>query len=202
MTARRIRIFIDFWNFQLSWNSNMGPKQCDWRALPPTVVGSAASVLTAVGLTDPVDLEETLLYASVDPVSDARLRNWLTGTIERLPSWRVSIRERRSQPRHVHCRNCGAVTTACPTCDQPYRARLEKGVDAAIVTDMLSLAWQDAYDVAVLITSDADFVPAVERIQERGLKVINAGWSGKGHQLKAACWGSFDLDAVAGTMCR
>ncbi|WP_373869536.1 NYN domain-containing protein [Sphaerisporangium rufum] len=122
--------------------------------------------------------------------------------MERLPSWRVSIRERRSQSRSVHCRNCGAKTTTCPICAQPYRVRLEKGVDAAIVTDMLSLAWQDAYDVAVLVTSDADFVPAVERVQERGLKVINAGWSGKGHQLKAACWGSFDLDSIAHNICR
>jgi uncharacterized LabA/DUF88 family protein len=78
----------------------------------------------------------------------------------------------------------------------------EKGVDAAIVTDMLSLAWQNAYDVAVLVSSDADFVPAVERVQERGLKVINAGWAGKGHELKAACWGSFDLDTVTATICR
>ncbi len=200
--ARRVRIFIDFWNFQLSRNSAVNPKQCDWRALPPALVTATGSVLVTVGLADPLDLEETLLYASVDPVNDAKLRNWLAGTIERLPSWSVSIRERRSQPRQVHCRNCGATTIACPSCDQPYKAKPEKGVDAAIVTDMLSLAWQEAYDVAVLVTSDADFVPAVERIQERGLKVINAGWSGKGHQLKAACWGSFDLDPIAPSIFR
>jgi NYN domain len=56
--------------------------------------------------------------------------------------------------------------------------------------------------VAVLVSSDADFVPAVERVQERGLKVINAGWTGKGHELKAACWGSFDLDTITATICR
>lgn len=72
----------------------------------------------------------------------------------------------------------------------------KKAVDAAIVTDMLSLAWQNAYDIAVLVTSDADFVPAVEKVQERGLKVVNAGWASKGHELKAACWGSFDLDPI------
>ncbi|WP_424528171.1 NYN domain-containing protein [Sphaerisporangium viridialbum] len=66
---------------------------------------------------------------------------------------------------------------------------------------MLSLAWQDAYDVAVLLTSDADFIPAVERIQERGLKVINTGWSGKDHQLKAACWGSTGSVNPGGTRC-
>lgn len=180
MTARRTRIFIDFWNFQLSWNATMNPKNCDWRALPAAVLKASSSVLGTVGLTDPLDLEETLLYASVDPVGEAALRGWLTGTIERLPSWRVSIRDRRPQPRRIHCRNCRSTTSACPNCHQQYVAKPEKGVDAAIVTDMLSLAWQETYDVAVLVSSDADFVPAVERVQERGLKVINAGWTARG----------------------
>ncbi|HVQ91878.1 MAG TPA: NYN domain-containing protein [Mycobacteriales bacterium] len=75
-------------------------------------------------------------------------------------------------------------------------------MDAAIVTDLLSLAWQNAFDVAVLLSSDADFVPAVERIQEKGLKVINAGWQGKGHELRAACWASFDLDGLIAAVSR
>jgi uncharacterized LabA/DUF88 family protein len=202
VTARRTRIFIDFWNFQLSWNATTNGSKCNWRQLPPSILTAAASLLGTVGLTDPLDLEETLLYASVDPVDDARLRTWLTGTIERFPSWRVSIRDRRPQPRRVHCRHCRTTISACPTCQHAYVSKPEKGVDAAIVTDMLSLAWQNAYDVAVLVSSDADFVPAVERVQERGLKVINAGWAGKGHELKAACWGSFDLDTITATICR
>ena len=202
MAARRTRIFIDYWNFQLSWNTAMNPAKCDWRGLPSATLAAAATLLGTVGLTDPLDLEETLLYAAVDPVSEGRLQNWLTTYIDLLPSWRVLVRERRAQPRQVHCRNCGETLRACPSCQQPYTAKPEKGIDTAIVTDMLALAWQDAYDMAVLVTSDADFVPAVERIQERGLKVINAGWAGKGHELKAACWGSFDLNAVTASICR
>ncbi|MHB8340254.1 MAG: NYN domain-containing protein [Mycobacteriales bacterium] len=75
--------------------------------------------------------------------------------------------------------------------------KVEKGVDTAIATDLLTLAWQRDYDVAVLVTSDADFVPAVERIQDRGLKVINAGWRNKGHELKKASSASFDIDTIA-----
>ena len=50
----------------------------------------------------------------------------------------------------------------------------EKGVDTAIVTDLLSLAGEDAYGVAILLSSDADHIPAAEWIQARGRKVINA----------------------------
>ena len=37
---------------------------------------------------------------------------------------------------------------------------MEKGVDTAIITDLLTLAWEGAYDVAILVSSDADLVPA------------------------------------------
>ena len=72
----------------------------------------------------------------------------------------------------------------------------EKGVDAALVTDLLSLAWQRAYDVAVLVSGDADYIPAVEYVQSQGLKVINAAWAAKGHELQQACWGSFGIDDI------
>lgn len=79
---------------------------------------------------------------------------------------------------------------------------VEKGVDTAIVTDLFSLAWQNAFDVAVIVSSDADFVPAAIRLQERGLKIVNAAWGGHGHHLAKACWGSFLLDEVLSRLVR
>ena len=72
----------------------------------------------------------------------------------------------------------------------------EKGVDSAIVTDLFSLAWEGAYDIGILLSSDADFVPAVERLQEKGVKIVNATWKDYGHQLAKVCWGSFLIDSI------
>ena len=72
----------------------------------------------------------------------------------------------------------------------------EKGVDTAIVTDMLALAGENAFDVAILLSSDADHIPAVEWIQARGRKVINATWANHGFDLKRTCWASIELDTV------
>ncbi|HEX6472445.1 MAG TPA: NYN domain-containing protein [Streptosporangiaceae bacterium] len=157
-----------------------------------------------MGQVGALELEETLLYASVDPVNpnDAGLKRWLTDFLDRQPSWRVTTRDRRAQPRSLYCRHCQQTTERCPSCRERFIGKPEKGVDAAIVTDLLSLAWQNAFDVAILITSDADFVPAVERVQERGLKVINGGWRGVGHQLKTACWANFELDSLIPRLCR
>ena len=67
---------------------------------------------------------------------------------------------------------------------------------------MFSLAWENAYDVAILVTADADMVPAVEAIQDRGLKVINATWSKHGHNLAKKCWASFPIDPLIPSLTR
>jgi uncharacterized LabA/DUF88 family protein len=90
----------------------------------------------------------------------------------------------------------------CPHCNTPFQRAPEKGVDAAIVTDLLTLAWEEAFDNAIVLSSDADLIPAVERVQEKGLKVINATWAGHGFDLAHACWGSFTLDSVIGLLVR
>ncbi len=90
----------------------------------------------------------------------------------------------------------------CPRCDAAFKRAPEKGIDAAIATDLLSLAWEGVLDVAVLVSGDSDFVPAVERIQEKGLKVVNATWRNHGHELAHACWASFDLDSVVRRLVR
>lgn len=199
----RIRIFIDFWNFQLGWNARMNGQHCDWKRLPGALVSEADRIVQETGGgEDRSVLEETLLYASVDPSKDAKLRGWLENVIDRFPSYRVDVKERRPQRKSVRCKECGHEVTDCSNCGHGYSGMVEKGVDTAIVTDLLSLAWQDAYDIAIIVSSDADFVPAAIRLQERGLKVINAGWSGTGHHLAKACWGSFNMDDLAQGICR
>ena len=58
---------------------------------------------------------------------------------------------------------------------------------------MIRLAWEDAYDIAVLVSSDSDFVPVVEFLDLRGKKVVQAGFPPVGSHLAKACWASFDL---------
>ena len=60
---------------------------------------------------------------------------------------------------------------------------------------MIRLAWEQAYDVAVLAASDSDLVPAVEFLIAKGIKVIQAGFPPIGVDLATACWGSFDVFA-------
>jgi uncharacterized LabA/DUF88 family protein len=72
---------------------------------------------------------------------------------------------------------------------------VEKGVDIKIAVDMFKLAHDNVYDTAILVTSDGDFVPVIEVIQELGKHVENA-YFGRGHSfhLRKACDKFIELD--------
>jgi uncharacterized LabA/DUF88 family protein len=51
----------------------------------------------------------------------------------------------------------------------------QKGVDTLLVLDMLQMAQQGAYDVALLLAGDADFVEVVDAVQRLGRQVFLVG---------------------------
>jgi hypothetical protein len=200
--AYRTRVFIDFWNFSLQWNDRASGDKIDWTQVPRVLLDEAEKYLLQAGVKESLALEETLVYASYNPKTERKLKAWLDGWLDKQPSFRVSTRERRPKGRKIHCVSCGHDNDRCQQCSEPFMWAPEKGVDTAIVTDLLSLAGENAYDVAVLLSSDADHIPAVEWVQSRGFKVINATWSRHGFDLAKTAWASFELDAVMGVLKR
>jgi uncharacterized LabA/DUF88 family protein len=193
------RVFVDFWNFQLEWRNRAGGSQCDWPELPLALVAATQSTAPQLGA---LQLDDTRVYASADPDREGPLRKWLDVFLGRQPGFRVFVRERKARRKSVHCRKCKHKLDACPNCNTPYSRAVEKGVDSAIITDMFSLAWESAYDVAILVSSDSDMIPAVEKIQDRGLKIVNATWQRYGHDLARHCWASFPIDPLIGQLSR
>lgn len=196
--AYRTRVFIDFWNFSLNWRDRAGGARIDWPAVPRVLLDESKKKLEAAGVHETLALEETLVYASYNPKAegDRKLKGWLDTFLDKQPSFRVNTRVRKAKARKIHCPACGQDNEACQHCSEPYRWAPEKGVDTAIVTDLLSLASEDAYDVAVLLSSDADHVPAVEWVQDHGRKVMNATWSHHGFDLAKTSWAAIELDTV------
>jgi uncharacterized LabA/DUF88 family protein len=48
---------------------------------------------------------------------------------------------------------------------------IEKGIDIMLATDLLYCAWHNFYDVAILVSGDADFAYAVQAIKNMGKHV-------------------------------
>jgi len=194
----RLRAFVDFWNFQLSWNKHTHKAPCDYSVLAKVLKDKCAELL-AGEVNKPIELLEVRLYASYNPDNRAeqKLKEWLENTIAKFPHYRVFLRARHPRSRNVRCNECGSTIVNCPYCREPLSYAKEKGVDALKIIDLLSLAWADAYDVALLVTNDTDFVAAVERVQERGLRVVNATWKDQGIALSETCCKSFKIEEMA-----
>ena len=107
--------------------------------LPNALVASAAAIAPQFGS---LRLDDIRVYASVnaDRPNDGKLRNWLETFLDRQPGFRVFIRDRKSRVQAIRCRACGGETEECPHCHAKFERAAEKGVDAAILTDMFSLA--------------------------------------------------------------
>lgn len=70
----------------------------------------------------------------------------------------------------------------------------EKMLDTHIATDLIGDATFDVYDIAVLMTEDSDFVPAVEFVQEmRGKLVVHVGFGARLNDLRSRCRHRIDL---------
>lgn len=53
----------------------------------------------------------------------------------------------------------------------------EKGVDVKLAVDILDMAYQDLYDSAIIVSSDTDLIPGIEKAKERGKKIEYIGFS-------------------------
>jgi len=199
----RFRIFIDYWNLQLTLNErdSVSPNaqasrfEIDFRSLPTCLVAEAAILVQASSHS----YEGTMIFTSYNPKSpnDKKYHKWATNWLDRQPGIQVRCSERRPKNPPT-CPVCKKSIPYCPQagCGASMAGTIEKGVDTAIATNMIRLAWEQAYDVAILVSSDADLVPAVEFLDQRGFRIIQAGFPPLGSHLSRACWATIDLYAI------
>jgi uncharacterized LabA/DUF88 family protein len=198
----RVRVFIDYWNFQISINRReaeitKNPNTrflIDWLKFPLSVAEHAAKAAKI----PKISFEGAHVYASYNPKSseDKKFNAWITTWLDRQPGIQVKCFERQTKNPPI-CPKCHQPIAVCPVavCGASMTRTVEKGVDTALAIDMVRFAWEDAYDLAVLVSSDADLVPAVEFLDLKGRRVVQAGFPPSGVHLATASWASFDLFA-------
>lgn len=83
----------------------------------------------------------------------------------------------------------------CPACNAETEYTTEKRVDTRLVADLIHYAANGAYDAAVLVSGDDDFVPAVEAVNALGKQVWVATWSADelSTDLRVRCFGHIQL---------
>ncbi|WP_165068084.1 NYN domain-containing protein [Desulfovibrio sp. ZJ200] len=184
-------IFVDFWNYELTMKELEPGFLTDWFKLPSIVIQEISLLLG-----ETVQYGRCFIFGSYDPSSpgDARLRSWATTVLSKVPGVAVSFVPRQKRRRGPHC--TGAAhheITECPFCHASMLGTQEKGVDTQIATEMLDMAYSNCCDVIALVSADRDFIPAVQKLLARNIKVIHAFFPNHGHELAATSWASFDL---------
>src|SRR5215475_8743880 len=88
----------------------------------------------------------------------------------------------------------------CVACGGEYEYTTEKRVDTRLVADLIHYAANGAYDAAVLVSGDDDFVPAVEAVNALGKQVWVATWSAEelSKDLRVRCFGQLHLSEGIG----
>jgi len=93
----------------------------------------------------------------------------------------------RRTPREDQLSSCQYTSGGIPIAP-------EKMLDTHIATDLVGDATFDAFDIALIMSEDSDFIPAVEFVQEmRSKQVVHVGFGGHSNGLRAACRHRIDL---------
>ncbi|MEW6674185.1 MAG: NYN domain-containing protein [Thermodesulfobacteriota bacterium] len=192
----KVKIFVDFWNLQLSWNEyhlRLGSSdiiRIPWDVTLPQVL------LSRIGKDS--EYAGTHVYASINPTSpkDRRLRSFLQ-QMDLFKGYNVTVKE-RTPAKPIKCtdENCRREITHCPYCRKELIRTVEKGVDTSIAIELFHYALDNVYDKAVLISNDQDFVPAIEYIQRRGNQIFHASFKNQGFEVKKACWSHIDFEDI------
>ena len=186
----KARIFVDYWNFQLNVNNYFGKEfRLDWFKLSGLLIKETITLLGT-----PIEFEGMNVYISYnkDNPGDRSLKDWASNTLDKAPGVDVILKERKPKNPPT-CPGCHREIINCPHCGIMMKTTIEKGVDTAIVTDLISLAWENAWEYAILLSSDKDYIPAVEMLNRKGYHVINAHFPPAGAELAKTCWAEVDV---------
>lgn len=95
----------------------------------------------------------------------------------------------------VHRFNRRANSRDCPHCNEVITYTEEKMVDTSLVADVITLAVQDAYDIAVVFSGDLDIAPGLKAVHALGKKawVATFGDAGLSRTLTRSAWGVLNL---------
>ena len=170
----KVQIFIDGQNFYrslLRYDENL---RVDYDRLATWITQAVGGPTALFG--------GAYYYVGVSADAPALVENFLKG-LELRPGYFV---KREGRVRR---------TGRCPSCNAEYEYTTEKRVDTRLVADLIHYAANGAYEAAVLVSGDDDFVPAVEAVNALGKQVWVATWSAEelSTDLRVRCFGQIRL---------
>jgi uncharacterized LabA/DUF88 family protein len=111
------------------------------------------------------EIWQTFFFASVDDPPRYQ-QTAFYGFIKNQMRWQVVLYK------------LGYKTIRCQRCGDARRVPVEKGVDVGLATKILTLANNRAFDTALLVAADKDYLETVRAVKNNGLRVEIIAWRG------------------------
>jgi uncharacterized LabA/DUF88 family protein len=151
---------IDFWPYDIK------------RLLKPS---EAAHLLTTLQRNEAYRNELTAILDVAERNRRAHtigeeLHNRQQQMLSRFTGWHTFQNGIASRVESVEFRRAGSIRYDLFT----KKLGSEKGVDVKLATDLLTL--KNIYDVAIILSGDGDYVPAVQAVKDSGKHVINVSF--------------------------
>lgn len=123
-------------------------------------------------------------YATWLPHKMARHRDYVAA----LQHYGVNCHMARFNEKHMQCKNCSAK----------WKSREEKETDVHFALTFLEDAFVDAFDRAIIVSADGDYVPAVRAVRKRFPRkevflAAPPGRLGHARELRSVCSGSIAI---------
>lgn len=106
-----------------------------------------------------------------------RRRDWAVKSL--LNRWTTIQNEISRKFNSVEFRKAGSIRY--DLFNNNMRRGSEKAIDVKLASDMIIL--KDIYDIAIIVTGDQDYVPAVQIVKNFGKNVVNVAFETRGGQL-------------------
>lgn len=152
----RVVVFIDASNLEIAILESFGKRVLP-EALALKLVGERRLMR--------VNYYEAPLLEEVNQISYAQQQKFFD-RLRMIPYFDVRLGRRVRRDKEYECPKCGHKFTKT--------SFQQKGVDSLIAFDLIALATRDAYDIAILVAGDQDFVCPVLEVRMMDKYVENA----------------------------
>ncbi len=154
----RVMVFIDGSNLYYGLKEALGHARVDFQRFCSLLGGSSRRLVHAHYYNVPLRQVD-------DPVRYAGQQKFLA-QLRKIPYFTIHLGRLVDREREETCPQCSAKYTV--------KYQTEKGVDVQIASHMLTFAFDNQYDTAILVSQDGDFAPVVAEILRLNKQVENA----------------------------
>ena len=184
--TEKVMVFIDGSNLYHGLKATIGTAALNFPQFAQKLVGSSRTLVRTYYYNAPIpQLPDQERY---------KAQQRFFASLKRAHGFEVRLG--RLEKRQVNMDRAGLVKDLGKECAdrvlQVFGGSLqtytEKGVDVHLAVDMLQLAFNKAYDTAILVSGDGDFVSVVEALKNLGRRVEVAYVTGRpAYHLRQVC---------------